>query len=567
MNIPAFDAWLLGRIQAHDDLTSEQLDAVSDRWRPMAERLAELPLGERVPAFVGMLAAFPSDEVAALEIAIDSINTDGPPPPIEASESGDDSDGWGPLRIVDPPTVEPFPTDVFPVPVEAFCREVAESSRCPADFVGIAMLATAGTAIGQSVNIEIKRGWVEAPLLYAILVADPGKAKTPAIRAATRPLVDIDKALHDKSKLAREAWEERKKAHAKDDSAPPPGPEPPQLRSIVKDITRESLCLVLADNARGVLCSPDEATAWIGSWNQYKAKGTDEQFWLSLYSGDPVSVDRKGGRESVFVPHPFCSVIGGIQPDLLASLRDDRGRDNGLLDRIVFSYPNTFPVRQWTNKELSPEAERDWSDIIDRLESVNMRVVDDCPRPWEATFTPDARARFVSWFNANGQEMEALDSRAGALSKSEARMARLALILSRLRLASDPDQSMQDADGVPPVGLIDVQGAIRLTTYFASHLERAANRMMNGVGSSDAQALLNWIKRKQPASFREAEAAADLRRFRSAPETMPAAIRTLISLGAIRIKAEAAIPGKRGPKPSPAYDVHPDLLGSAGNYL
>ncbi|MDR3618221.1 MAG: DUF3987 domain-containing protein [Paludisphaera borealis] len=562
MSMPKYDAWFLGRVQAHDDLAPERLDAVSERWKPMAASLAAKPLEDRIATFGTMLAALPTDEAESLEAAIDAVDSDGHPPPVESEPIIEAVASWGPLRINDAPRATPFPADVFPPPLATFCREVAESTLCPVGFVGTAMLVTGGASIGQSVNLLVKRGWTEAPSLYAVIVAPPGRAKTPAIRAASRPLTEIDNRLRNETTLAREQWEDRKKAHAKDDTEPPPGPEPPQRRAIVKDITRESLCIVLAENPRGVLCSPDEATAWVGSWNQYKSKGTDEQFWLSTYSGDPVTVDRKGGRESLYIPHPFCAVLGGIQPDLLASLTDDRGRDNGFLDRIVFSFPDAFPLRQWTDKVVSPEAERDWSEAIGRLFSVGMHMVDDHALPWLAEFTPKAKARFVAWFDENGRAMDAPESRSGALAKGEGRLARFALILSRLRLACDPFQALQDDDGVPPVTKEDVEGAIRLTTYFADHLERVAHRMTRGVGSADALALVEWMRRKQLAWFREAEAREDLRRFRDDPEAISAATRLLVTSGVIRLKPEAAIEGKPGRKPSPAYEVHPDLLRS-----
>lgn len=323
------------------------------------------------------------------------------------------------------------------------------------------------------------------------------------------------------------------------------------------------MCVVLQDNPRGVLCSPDEATAWIGSWNQYRGGGgTDAQFWLSLYSGDPVAVDRKGGRESVNARHPFCAVLGSIQPDLLSSLKDDRGRDNGFLDRLVFSYPDTFPPRRWSEAETSEATARDWSEAIHRLHSVEMRTVDGHPRPWLAEFAPEAKALFIGWYDRNGRAMDEPDARSGALSKGEARCARLAIILSRLRLACDPCQPLQDADGVPPVEATDVEGAIRLDAYFHSHLERALYGMNRGVGDPDALALLDWLRRHRLTEFREADVTADLRRFRGDPASLGEALTGLTRLGAIRPKPETAPPGKVGRKPSRAYEVHPELLGA-----
>ena len=475
---------------------------------------------------------------------------------------------WPPLRFSEPPRALPFPVDVFPLPLQRFCQELAEATLAPLDFVGLSMLVTAAAAIGQSLNIRVKREWNESPLLFGIIVAQPGKTKSPVVRAVVKPLSEIDRRMREDSARERAAWEERKKAHAKDDSKPPPGPEPPQLRAIVKDITRESLVIILADNPRGVLCDPDEASAWVASFNEYKGKGgSDRQFWLSIWGSAPVSVDRKGGRESTYVAFPFVSVLGGLPPDMLTSLRDERGRNDGFLDRIMFSYPDEFPPQEWTERELSPEAESDWSGVIGRLFAAEMKVDGEKTLPHLVTFTPEAKAIWVDWFNRHAAEMEGPEfpeRQAGAWSKLRAHAARFALILSRLRLACDPCPP-EASNAHPPVAPVDVHGAVKLVDYFKSHLARIGHQMTAGIGNADAKALADWIKRHRLTMFRESEVREHLRRFRDKPADLAAAINALKALGAIRPRPEAPEPGKRGPKFSPAYDVHPDLLGAPDN--
>ncbi len=476
---------------------------------------------------------------------------------------------WPPVRFSEPPRALPFPVDVFPVALQRFCGELAEATLAPLDFVGLSMLVTAAAAIGQSLNIRVKREWNESPLLFGIIVAQPGKTKSPVVRAVVKPLTEIDRRMREDSARKREAWEERKKAHAKDDSKPPPGPEPPQLRAIVKDITRESLVIILADNPRGVLCDPDEASGWVASFDEYKGKGgSDRQFWLSVWGSTSVSVDRKGGRQSTYVPFPFVSVLGGLPPDMLTSLRDERGRNDGFLDRIIFSYPDLFPPQRWTERELSPEAESDWSDVIGRLFAIEMRLDGEKSLPRLVTFAPEAKATWVDWFNRHAAEMEDpgfSDRHAGAWSKLRAHAARFALILSRLRQACDPCPPEGGDQAPPPVAAADVRGAVKLVDYFKSHLARIGHQMTAGIGSADAKALADWIKRHRLTTFRVAEVREHLRRFRDQPADLAAAVDALKALGAIRPRPEPPEPGKRGPKPSPAYDVHPDLLGAPDN--
>jgi hypothetical protein len=116
---------------------------------------------------------------------------------------------------------------------------------------------------------------------------------------------------------------------------------------------------------------------------------------------------------------------------------------------------------------------------------------------------------------------------------------------------------------LPPVAPSDVRGAIRLVDYFKSHLARMDQQMTSGIGSADAWALVNWIKRHRRDSFLEADITKDLRRFRFSPHDLAAALGVLKALAVIRSRPETLDPSRPGPKPSPAYDVHPDLYKDA----
>jgi hypothetical protein len=479
--------------------------------------------------------------------------------------------------------VLPFPIEVFPERLQRYCRQLAAAMLAPLDFVGAAMLAVAGAAIGQSINIKLKRGWFETALLYIILVARPGKTKTPPSRAVAAPLSEIDKRLRKESDEKRQEWLEKKKAHDKGDSAPP-GPEPPQLRAIVKDITRESLALILRDNPRGVLCDPDEASAWVASFNEYKGKGgADRQFWLSNHNSAPISVDRKGGRESIHVPFPFVSVLGGLPPGKLTALRDERGQDDGMVERILPGYPEEFPPQGWTEAELSEETEQLWSAVIELLFSVPMCQQDGGRRPYVAEFTPGGKRRWVDWFNAHAAEMDdpALsDCQAGAWSKMRMHAGRFALIMSRLRWACSvlfdrgiSGNSWREAQHVlaDPATLelsvkeSDVDGAVKLAAYFKSHVWRVIHRLNGGIDEPDVRAVAGWIRRKRLATFREADVGNDLRRFRNRPELLGATLKSLAECGVIRPKKESHDPHAPGRKPTPTYDVHPDFLDAPEN--
>jgi hypothetical protein len=375
--------------------------------------------------------------------------------------------------------------------------------------------------------------------------------------------------LRQESRDARERWEIAKKAHEKDPkNSPPPGEEPPRSRAIVKDITRESLVIVLEDNPRGVLCDPDEASAWVGSFNEYKGKaGSDRQFWLSVWSCSAVSVDRRSGRESHSVPYPFISVVGGLPPSMLGSLSEERGRDDGFQDRIMFVYPDdvAFPSQHWTEADLSEETAFAWTEAIEILHNTPM-VWDEKQkrdRPHFVELTPEAHDEWVSWFNGHADEAEHPDfpdGQAGAWSKLRAHAARFALILSRLRCVYSP----LAPDQAEPISAEDIRGAVALVDFFKGHLTRVRHEVTGGLFSANAKQVLSWIKRRRKPSFREADVGTDLRRFRDEPDALSAALKALVGIGAIRT---LKVPRPRGPgrKGSTKYEVHPDLLLAPDN--
>ncbi len=493
----------------------------------------------------------------------DKAGSDG-----DAGDGDDEPEEWPALRLAELPSAPAFPVQVFPPPLEAYARELAATLRAPLDFVGAAMMATAASAIGQSVNLRLTRTWTEAALFFLILVARPGTSKSPVIRSVVGPLAALDRRLREKSRRDRESWEGAKARHTKDTEAEPPGPEPALLRAIVKDVTRAALVVVLQDNPRGVLCDPDEAKAWVNSFDEYKSRGgSDRQFWLSVWGCSPVSVDRKGGRESYSIAHPYVTVLAGLQPSLLAGLVDERGLDDGFTDRCLFVYPDAsaFPPQRWTEAELSERAERDWAEAIETLFAIQMvRDSDEePPRPYYVRFTETGGSEWVRWFNDHADEVDAPDfpdHQQGAWSKLRAHAARFALTLSLLRWACDPT-----ADRRPgPVTAEDVRMAIALADYFKSHLKRASHEASGGLGDRDARVVLAWIRRRSSGTFREADVAADLRHYRERPRALTNALAVLTQAGVIRrsLAARRKGPGRR---PTPAYEVHPDLRCAPGN--
>jgi len=322
------------------------------------------------------------------------------------------------------------------------------------------------------------------------------------------------------------------------------------------------LVAILRDNPRGVLANPDEATAWVASFNEYKAKGSDRQFWLDVWGSGPISVDREGGRRSLWVACPLVTVMGGLPPDMLGALDEEHKRNDGFRDRILFCYPDRFPKQRWTEEEMDQGDETTWASVVGRLHAQEMcRDPSGEIRPHFIGFDQQAKAAWIAWFDSHCEEMESddlPDGYVGVWSKMRSYCLRFALILSRLRLAMDPECSdLVEA----PVRLRDLEGAIALVDYFKSHFERVNHRMTGGTGSREAMLVLSWITRKDLSEFRERDVRKDLVRRFPTPEDLQPALAKLTDTGAIRAKVEPEDPHKRGRKPTPRYEVNPALKG------
>jgi len=82
----------------------------------------------------------------------------------------------------------------------------------------------------------------------------------------------------------------------------------------------EATAGILAGNPRGLVLWRDECSAWLGNIGKYG--DGDRAFWLEAHGGRPYIVDRKKHPEPLRLDHVAVSIVGGIQPDRLATLLD-----------------------------------------------------------------------------------------------------------------------------------------------------------------------------------------------------------------------------------------------------
>lgn len=406
--------------------------------------------------------------------------------------------------------VDDFPINCFPVVLADFALEVSRSLLCPLDFPAVSMLAIASSAMGATRAVQLKRGWLECARFYIAQVAEPGSAKSPAMDMACKPIYSrqnlLDRQWREQIELYernKEHYEATRRQRGKGQNGVPAAylpskpvrPTYPHLYTT--DATTESLAPILSENPRGIVLIRDEISGWASGMNQYKAggKGSDRQFWLSAWSGAAAKVDRKSAGEAgaILVPHPFVNVLGGIQPDMLSELCDERSREDGFIHRILFSYPQSNLGSRWTDAEPSPAAERAWDCCVEWLLSRDMHVNDDGTyRPHIVRLTDKAKEYWVQWHDEHAAEMRDQSfppNLLGPWAKMRSHAARLALVVHYMHLACG--EVMQEE--------IDHQSmscGLTIAQYFKSHLRKAYQHLYSDQGDRLAQRVVEWVGKR-----------------------------------------------------------------------
>lgn len=399
----------------------------------------------------------------------------------------------------------PFPVELLPEPLRSLAVEGAEAMQCDTVLIVLPMLATVGAAIGNARRLVLKGGWSASSCLWTMFIAESGSVKTPAFRLAKKPLEEIERNVNQRfdeedrkyqAELLR--FESAKKAFDKSKTGEPPFPPAPPIaeRFIVKDTTLPALVEILRDNPRGLLVPTDELAGWFGSFNKYDKGGGDAQQWLSIYSGESISVDRKGNRNQsnvmrpIKVYSPFVSITGAIQPGLWLSVLGAEQQASGMAARFMMAWPPRR-AKVWTDAEVSESTLIAYAELIQSLVNLESEVSEGgFYKPKHIGMDHQAKKLFKSFFNShNITHLDRHNSLAAASSKIEEIPARLALIIHNARLATgDINKDQIDAE--------TMRVSIAIANWFMAEADRIYGIMAGEAGSQRDRELVDWIRVK-----------------------------------------------------------------------
>ena len=102
----------------------------------------------------------------------------------------------------------------------------------------------------------------------------------------------------------------------------------------------------------------------LSNFNRYN--GSDE----SLFSGTFFKYTRKSNNEYIFLPNPYCSIIGSTQPGMLSSLFGGKRSQNGFSSRFLKVYPDIAAMPSWNEASMPEEVLDEWERIIRQVDSV-----------------------------------------------------------------------------------------------------------------------------------------------------------------------------------------------------
>jgi len=186
-------------------------------------------------------------------------------------------------------------------------------------------------------------------------------------------------------------------------------------------------------------------------------------------------------------------VVGGIQPGVLRRCLRQEYRDNGLAARLLLASPPRQP-KQWTEAEITPEAEAEVAAILDRLYDLQPATGDDGePRPVIVRFTPEGRREWIAFYNSHAKEqLELTGDLSAAWSKLEGGAARLALVVHLTRWAAG-DPTLADPD------LVDAESiaaGVRLSRWFGYETRRVYAMLEESEEDGERRRLVELIQRK-----------------------------------------------------------------------
>lgn len=350
-----------------------------------------------------------------------------------------------------------FPIEVFPKIFKDLVIDLNKSLNFPTDYTGTAVLTAIATVAGTSIKIKVKPEWFEYPSLYSCIIGNAGANKTHPINKIFAPIKSFDKTNHDNFVRCSNDWIKWNKLPKADKETASEPHYPTLTKSILTNFTPEVLYKRLSENLRGCTVLSDEMATFFDGMNNY-SKGDQIGVYLSFWSGASTTIDRIGNPIPLFIQNPYLSIIGGLQPRVLASSFPIQKLNNGFFQRFLFAYPEASFKNPINDNELNSDVLAKYvnfinsyytsTNVVEEYGHINSKII---------TWNTEAKAFFYNWQSTNCDLVNDYSNsiKGEVASKFDSHFVRLALLL---QIMENPESDF--------VELKAVQGAEKLCEYF-----------------------------------------------------------------------------------------------------
>ena len=393
-----------------------------------------------------------------------------------------------------------FPLEIFPKAIRDIIEALEEYENYNVDFTSASFLTVFAAAMGNTWSVRFMTGWVSRPIIYMVLVGSPSCGKTPPLQQAVAPLLKLDgeyDMIYCKEMETYRRWERMSAKQRERHSLPEEMKMPQRKCHVVVDSTVEALIGALRDNPRGVLIYKDEIDSLLSNFNRYN--GSDEGYFLSLFSGTPFKYSRKSNNEHIFLANPYCSIIGTTQPGRLGEQFGGKRMMNGFSSRFLKVYPEIDEMPSWNDTAMPDGVLEEWERIIRKVITVTPSTDQEGKATSiELLFSQEAKLRVIQWKDeVNNKAYAETDSDAvrALCGKLETYLVRFCLVIQIMHCICGES----GMDKIEP-GTAEL--AIRLTEYFRNMESRIAPEIETGILDNRFTELLGNLR----DSFTTAEA-------------------------------------------------------------
>lgn len=349
-----------------------------------------------------------------------------------------------------------FPLEIFPEEIRTIIEVLEEYENFNVDFTAASFLTAFAAAMGNTWSVRFMTGWVTRPIIFMVLVGSPSCGKTPPLQQAVAPLLKIDgeyDRTYCKEMETYRKWERMSPKQREKNSLPEDMPMPKRKCHVVVDSTVEALIGVLRDNLRGVLTYKDEIDSLLSNFNRYN--GSDEGFFLSLFSGTPFKYSRKSNNEHIFLSNPYC-----------------------FSSRFLKVYPEINEMPSWNDEDMPENVLGQWEAIIRKVVGFALNTdKEGNVISHELSFSPEAKQRVIRWKKeVNNEAYSETDSDAvrALCGKLETYLIRFCLVIQIMRGICGESEMTE-------IDLESAERAIMLTEYFRSMESRVIPEIDAGI--------------------------------------------------------------------------------------